>query len=180
MSYNFTVPCKTAMSETNFKYDCNTNMIHKTMSGFSLNLLRNFLVFVLSTLLHIGCVELNPGPSGVFDEDSSVSSVNDLSMTSGISELFSNSVSFLHLNIQSLAPKLELITAEYEDFDILSFSESWLNGNNTDDSIKLLNFQPPFRKDRSLNRLGGGIVVYGCGLCERKHNGMQALRLRTK
>jgi hypothetical protein len=44
--------------------------------------------------------------------------------------MFSSSISFLHLNIQSLVPKLDLITAEYADFDILSFSESWLNRSN--------------------------------------------------
>ena len=36
-----------------------------------------------------------------------------------------NNVSFLHLNAQSLKPKLDLISAEYGDFDILSFTETW-------------------------------------------------------
>ena len=62
--------------------------------------------------------------------------------------MFSSSISFLHLSIQSLVPKLDLITAEYADFDILSFSESWLNRSHTDESLKLSNYQTPFRKDR--------------------------------
>jgi hypothetical protein len=55
---------------------------------------------------------------------------------------------------------LDLIAAEYEDFDILSFSESWLNSNHTDESIKLLNLHTPFRSDRGPHKMGGGVVVY--------------------
>jgi hypothetical protein len=55
------------------------------------------------------------------------SSMSDLSITSSISAMFSSSISFLHLNIQSLVPKLDLTSAEYADFDTLSFSESWFN-----------------------------------------------------
>ena len=36
---------------------------------------------------------------------------------------------------------------EYADFDILSFTETWLNTNHSDDSVKLQNFQNPFRRD---------------------------------
>ena len=71
--------------------------------------------------------------------------------------MFSSSISFLHLSIQSLATKLELITAEYADFDILSFSESWLNRSHTDESLKLSNYQTPFRKDRGPNKSGVGL-----------------------
>jgi hypothetical protein len=49
------------------------------------------------------------------------SSTSDLSITSSISTMFSSSISFIHLNIQSLVPKLDLISAEYADFDILFF-----------------------------------------------------------
>lgn len=44
--------------------------------------------------------------------------------------------------------------------NILSFSESWLNSNNTDESITLLNFHTPFRSDRGPYKIGGGVVVY--------------------
>ena len=127
---------------------------------FFLNLLKQYLIFVLCILLHIGGVELNPGPTHtIADGDRTISSFNESSVST-ICELFSNSISFLHLNIQSLVPKLDLIAAEYEEFDILSFSESWLNDNVSDDSIKLTNYQTPFRKDRGPNKLGGGVVVY--------------------
>lgn len=59
-----------------------------------------------------------------------------------------------------VAPKLELISAEYENFDVLSFSESWLNDNHSDNSIKLSNYQAPFRHDRGPDKVGGGVVVF--------------------
>ncbi|CAC5398371.1 unnamed protein product [Mytilus coruscus] len=74
--------------------------------------------------------------------------------------MFSTSISFLHKNVQSLLPKLDLIVAEYEDFDILSFTETWLNGNNSSDSVELIHYQKPFRKDRGPIKSGGGVIVY--------------------
>ena len=48
-----------------------------------------------------------------------------------------NSVSFLHLNIQSIVPKLDFIVAEYSCHDILSFTESWLKPDISTDSLEL-------------------------------------------
>ena len=70
-----------------------------------------------------------------------------------------NSVSFLHLNIQSIVPKLDFIVAEYSCHDILSFTESWLKPNISTDSLKLPGYKPPYRRDR-VDRLGGGVVVF--------------------
>ncbi|CAC5370554.1 unnamed protein product [Mytilus coruscus] len=108
-------------------------------------------------LLIIAGLETNPGPND--DLNSSGSNVN-IADLSNFSELFSKSVSFLHLNIQSIVPELDLIEAEYDEFDILAFTESWLNNNNTDESIKLLNYHSPFRRDRGPQKTGGGVVVY--------------------
>jgi hypothetical protein len=83
--------------------------------------------------------------------------IHFLFFCSSISAMFSSSISFLHLNIQSLVPKLDLITAEYADFDILSFSESWLNRSHTDTSLKLSNYQTSFRKDSGPNKSGVGL-----------------------
>ncbi|CAC5385655.1 unnamed protein product [Mytilus coruscus] len=90
---------------------------------------------------------------------SSCSSINS-SDISDFGELFSKSVSILHLNIQSIAPKIDLIQAEYSEFDILAFTETWLNINHEDESIKLLNYQDPFRRDRGPHKAGGGVIVY--------------------
>ena len=97
-----------------------------------------------------GDVELNPGPGSVEgDRDSSY----DNSF-----EILANHLSILHLNIQSLLPKLDLIEAESEAYDVLVFSESWLKPGIKNDSVYLNNFHPPFRTDRSDRP--GGVVIY--------------------
>ena len=83
-------------------------------------------------------------------------------------------------NVQSLLPKLDLIRAESELYDIAVFSESWLKPNITDDEITLQNFLPPFRTDRR-DRPGGGVVIYAQDTlsCKRrkdlKINGLEAV-----
>jgi hypothetical protein len=42
----------------------------------------------------------------------------------------------------------------------MSFTETWLKGDNSDDSIEMLNFQKPFRRDRGPEKNGGEVVVY--------------------
>ena len=111
-----------------------------------------FILFVIQMLLIISGLETNPGPED--DSDISIGSLNSIDVSS-FCDKFSSSVSFLHLNIQSIIPKLDLFAAEYKDFDISSFSESWLNSNHTDESIKLLNFHTPFRSDRDPHKMGG-------------------------
>jgi inhibitor of KinA sporulation pathway (predicted exonuclease) len=65
-----------------------------------------------------------------------------------LSQCKRDNVSFLHLNVQSLKPKLDLISAEYGDFDMLSFTETWLNHSTPDRDIKLDSINVPLRKER--------------------------------
>ena len=84
-------------------------------------------------------------------------SVSDLSSDCSV---LKNNVSFLHLNVQSIVPKLDIITAEYSSYDILSFTESWLKPNINDETLKLPGYKfPPFRRDRQ-NKTGGAVIVY--------------------
>ena len=88
---------------------------------------------ILLSLLIIAGIEINPGPiSSETSDDLNMSHITDLS------NLIENSVSFLHLNIQSLVPKLDLITAEYSSHEIISFSETWLKSTTPDDEISFL------------------------------------------
>jgi hypothetical protein len=65
----------------------------------------------------------------------------------------------MHLNVQSLVPKIDLLNVELQKFDILCFTETWLNTIVANQDISLDNFQSPFRKDR-VDRLGGGVAIY--------------------
>ena len=84
----------------------------------------NFFI-VLCILLIISGIEINPGS---FDSDNSSTS-SDCDNIPNVGELINNTFSFLHLNIQSIVSKIDMISAEYSCHDILSFTESWLNEN---------------------------------------------------
>jgi len=55
--------------------------------------------------------------------------------------------------------KIDLIEAEFSKFDILAFTETWLNSETPNNNISLNTYLPPFRCDRN-NRIGGGVMVY--------------------
>ena len=68
------------------------------------------------------------------------------------------SLAIYHLNICSLLPKLDDVAIEFQDFDVVCFSETHLDDSITNDHISIPGYQEPERKDR--NRHGGGIAVY--------------------
>ena len=65
----------------------------------------------------------------------------------------------MHLNIQSILPKLDLIKCESPAYDVLVFSESWLKPVTANDKLLIEAFHPPFRADR-IGRPGGGVIIY--------------------
>ena len=76
------------------------------------------VTWMFSLVLLSGDVEPNPGSDSVEGDTSS--------SHNGSLEMLTNRFSILHLNIQSLLPKLDLIAVESEAYDLLIFSESWL------------------------------------------------------
>ncbi|MCG7864732.1 MAG: endonuclease/exonuclease/phosphatase family protein [Candidatus Thiodiazotropha taylori] len=111
-----------------------------------------------------GDIEVNPGPGSV---DGSADSSSNISLNSV--EMLSNHLSILHLNIQSIVPKMDLIKCEADAYDVLVFSESWLKPEVRDGSIIIDNFLPPFRADRC-DRPGGGVIIYvrDSFMCKRR------------
>ncbi|CAG2200316.1 unnamed protein product [Mytilus edulis] len=105
---------------------------------------------IVCILLLISGIEPNPGPLTTESSFSSNSSQDDV---------FKNAVSFMHLNIQSIVPKLELIAAEYSCHELLSFTESWLSPQVSNEAILLPGYKTPFRRDR-VGKAGGGVIVY--------------------
>ena len=99
-----------------------------------------FLCIGVCILLIMSGIEMNPGPCDS-DLSSSLGSISSTSTT--VSNFIHNSVSFLHLNIQSITPKLDLITAEYSCHEILSFTESWLRPHVSDIRLKFLDTNFP-------------------------------------
>lgn len=112
-----------------------------------------FLSVVWSLSIHIllsNDVHPNPGP-----DSASISTTT----TSQNTSLFEHNLSIIHLNIQSLVPKLDILEVEMQQYDLPVFTETWLHSEISTDDILISNFDPPYRKYRD-NRLGGVVAFY--------------------
>ena len=97
-------------------YKCNTSNIRSNspqVISYSEFILALLLVIIQMFLIMSG-LHPNPGPVQNLDFDHDTS--DNSSEHSTIFGLLSNSISFLHLNVQSLLPKLDLLAAEYHEF----------------------------------------------------------------
>ena len=113
---------------------------HNTILRFSIACLSLLLVsvllsWVIDLILLSGDVYPLPGPD-------SVSSMADKSTSSSISALgaLSNHLSIMHMNIQSVLPKLDLIKCESLAYGVLVFTESWLKPEIKNDDLLIYNF----------------------------------------
>ena len=77
-------------------------------------------------------------------------------------------LSIAHINIQSLFPKLDILSIELQPCNTVVKTETWLSRNNSDNDILIPNFDPHYRKDRN-DRVGGGVAIYiECGISLHK------------
>ena len=120
-----------------------------------------FYIFTIVTITWLSVLSLlagdirpNPGPLST----SSTSSIPDTSWTYSSVVNFSNlsnHLSFVHYNVQSLVPKLDILGTELFEFDILAFSETWLNPSVPSQDLHIQTFRQPKRKDSH-----GGVTLY--------------------
>ncbi len=111
-------------------------------------------------LLLSGDIHPNPGPNSTTNsEQSSSSSDSSIISTDSYVDLINSGISIMHLNIQSLKPKLDILQIESQPFDILIFTETWLSHSISDDDLVISNVNTPFRCDRQ-GRQGGGVAIY--------------------
>ena len=103
------------------------------------------LLWLWTLLLTSGDVHPNPGPSSMSSNSSSSNFSNSLNDSfSFLNTLnLSKHLSFIHYNVQSIANKLDILTAELSDFDTLAFSETWLHAAIQTTDLLMQNFKPP-------------------------------------
>ncbi|MCG8113228.1 MAG: endonuclease/exonuclease/phosphatase family protein, partial [Candidatus Thiodiazotropha taylori] len=82
-------------------------------------------------------------------------------------------LSFVHYNVQSIYTKLELLQAELIEFDILAFSETWLNHSIDTEDLTLQSYQSPERKDRVGDSHGGVIIYVKEGIHYKRRNDLE-------
>ena len=86
---------------------------------------------------------------------------------------FNHNVSFVHYNVQSIYTKLELLQAELIEFDILAFSETWLNHSVDTEDLILESYQSPERKDREGDNHGGVNIYVKEGIYYKRRNDLE-------
>ena len=92
-----------------------------------------FELLIILSLLFIGGIERNPGPSSSSSDDS-------ISLLSATEHIIEDKFSIVHYNVHSIANKMDLIQSELCNFDVICITESWLDDRNSDDDIKLKTF----------------------------------------
>ena len=91
----------------------------------------------------------------------------------------SSHLSFVHYNVQSIVPKLDLLSTELFDFDILSFSETWLNPSVSLNDLHIQSFNKPERKDRVGDSHGGVLVYVKDNIHYRRRHDLEILGLEN-
>ena len=70
-----------------------------------------------------------------------------------------SSMKIAHSNIDSIRNKIDDITVELSDYDIICISETKLNASIPSSNLMINSYHIPIRKDRDYNN-GGGLIVY--------------------
>lgn len=133
------------------RYDSNIEFVYLTTSIFFNILLALWLICLRIAIF--GDVHPNPGPLSVSSDSSFTSSATVLSSVN-----LSRHLSFVHYNVQSILPKLDILFTELFEFDILAFSETWLNPSVSSNDL-LQSFHGPERKDRTGDS-HCGVMIY--------------------
>ena len=117
------------------------------------------ITWLYTFLLCCGDVHPNPGPNSTTSTDSfmSLSSTTSNAILDFLNQ--NHHLVFIHYNVQSLLPKLDILQAELYAFDLIACTETWLHPAIDTDDLLLTSFSPPERKDRQRDRYGG-VVLY--------------------
>ncbi|KAH3752709.1 hypothetical protein DPMN_187335 [Dreissena polymorpha] len=115
----------------------------------------SYVAYMFLFILLCGDIHPNPGPISRQKLESASTSFTSSSQSVDIS----NHLSFMHYNVQSIIKKLDILYTEFKDFDILSFSETWLTETSLTQDLYFPDFNPPERKDRPGDS-HGGVLVY--------------------
>ena len=115
------------------------------------------LCIALNVLLILcGDIELNPGPVSAV----SLSDLNSSSFTIHDSNDILHTklnLSLVHLNIRSLLLKLDHLSVELQNYDIVALREIFLDNTISNEKLHIPGFQKPIRRDG--NRHGGGVAL---------------------
>ena len=116
-------------------------------------------MWLISLLLNSGDVHPDPGHAN-FDVFSNHTSTSSTSYDLYSFLNFPNHLSTVHYNVQSIRFKIDILLTEFSQFDIISFTETWLSDNCP---VSDLSF-PSFHARRGGIALQIGMGVLWCML----------------
>lgn len=119
------------------KYKCSNSFIRDVailLHMFNVFCFITFNLFLI-ILLKAGDIHPNPGPDISISGDSFLSSDQSSNIIQSFD--FCRYFSFVHYNVQSIFHKLNLLSTELNDFDILAFTETWLGSDVTNEDVQL-------------------------------------------
>ena len=132
-------------------------------------------MWLSSLILRDGDVKPNPGPVST---DSIDDSLHNMSINwSNLTEL-QNCFSVVHYNVQSIASKLDIIKAELCNFDVLTFTETWLDASLSNDDLKINGFDI-FRRDRTSDRYGGILTYVRSNLISKRRTDLEITEIEN-
>lgn len=153
------------------KKQCNIQFTYRSVSYFFLVLIATWLTIFL---LCSGDIHPNPGPSSSISVSSSSSSSSSSMSTTAFSFLsLAHNLSIVHYNVQSIFNKLNILHAELIDFDILTFTETWLGPSVETDDLLLDTYYMPERKDRPGDNHGGVMLYVKEGLHYKRREDLE-------
>ena len=132
-----------------------------------------FVTWLYILLLCSGDVHPNPGPSSSASNDSFSSSSSNTSYILLDTLNQNHHLAFIHYNVQSLLPKIDIIQAELHNFDLIALTETWLHPGIDIDEVTFHSFSPPERKDRHTDRHGGVILYVKEGITYRRRRDLE-------
>ena len=96
-----------------------------------------FLLFIFILILTCGDIETNPGP--VVGDHTSIDSDGE-----SVFDDISHFCKIVHLNVRSLLTCHEQISVEFQEYDIIALTETFLDNNITNDDIHIAGFDKVF------------------------------------
>ena len=138
------------------------------LSFFTLTI--SIVIGMIFVIILSGDVHPNPGPTE-YEESPDTSSTYSNDIYNFLN--LPNHLSVVHYNVQSIRHKIDLLFAEFSQFDIISFTETWLEETFPSSELLFKSFYPPERKDRISNPYGGVLVYVKDSLSYVRRNDLE-------
>ena len=163
------LPCQLRSTLPNLRSRSNVQFSCKCLL---ILLITVFTLWLTISLLCFGDIYPNVGPSSIASSLNSSTSQNH-SNNSLRSLNLSHNLSFVHYNVQSILNKLDILEAELFEFDILAFTETWLNPTVQSDDLVFHTFHKPERKDRRSDHFGGLLLYVKSGILTKRRSDLE-------